>query len=196
MGSIRRTVATLLAVAAACAFATTATPQMLAMPTPTQAASVAKEAWTTREQALATLDTKRIDRIDLAGGLRSTDLGYVAATRCHCSKRLPFRRVERVAVLVPRISAKPVFFAEILAWDPRMPQQRQWHFVAIQRVGSAWRLAYSIPGNSAARTPFAGLTDSAGYTLPVPPSMDAHVSTLAQSTVEYIRATHKDNVRY
>jgi hypothetical protein len=158
-----------------------------AMPTPLTASAIVRTLWAEREQALSTLDTSALGKVESAA-IERADVAYVTSVQCKCAPQKDAHPLLQVVPEVPQSAVQPVFFAQVRTTNPRS-HNHPWYLVAVAHDHGAWRLVQLTFGGYAAPAPMQSLTNSATSTPKVTGSLRARMVHLA--AVLFPRAIRK-----
>jgi hypothetical protein len=152
--------------------------------TPDSARSIVTSLWTRRENALASLDTRAINRFE-SGYARQQDNAYINAVRCRCEPPKDAHGLDLVVPQIPKAaSVQPAFFAQVHATNADTGEQA-WYVVAVERAGTGWKFAHVNFGGYKAAPPLRAFTHSDGYTPRVTTASRARMTRLAEASIQF-----------
>ena len=159
------------------------------LPATADAASIVRSLWTQRQSALPSLDIQGLGLFD-TGSARRLDAGYINSVQCGCEQPKDPHSVIKVIPQIPRASAAPVFFAQVLTRNDS-DGRHAWYVVAVKRDDAGfWKIAFLTFGGYKAAPPLQSLTRSVGPTLPITSAVSTRINHAANNIVRYENRKH------
>lgn len=151
---------------------------------PATARSIVTRLWTQRETALASLDTRELNRFESAYA-KQQDAAYINAVRCGCEPQKDSHGLDLVVPQIPKApSVQPAFFAQVRATNADTGEQA-WYVVAVARDRAGWKLAHVNFGGYKAAPPIRAFSHSNGYTPRVTAASRARMTHLAEASIHF-----------
>ena len=164
------------------------------MPTPSEAAAIARDLWNAREGALGARDAAALDAIEV-GGAKQADDSYLTFLGCNCEPQKDAHRVVSVVPVVPKQSSDPSFIAQLRTANDH--GDKVWYVIGVRREAAAWKIGFLSFGWYKTKPPLYSIVKHGGYTPPVDASVEQRIHEVASSTVSYATShnslTHTTN---